>query len=137
VINQPLNIPKERMLPAIGQVFKIYPKMISLLFFIALGGIVLSFYMSSLPNILWIAMRWDASYEYFNLRSGYMFLILGLGKIVGGYLGGYLCDIMTNQKVGAIILSLYYLGVLLSMIGLVYFETVVAVMLAAFIWGFQ
>lgn len=66
-----------------------------------------------------------------------MFLILGVGEIVGGYAAGHLSDKLSVQKVGALALSFYFMSCILSMVAVSYHETVVPVMAAAFFWGLQ
>lgn len=52
-------------------------------------------------------------------------------------MGGWLNDKISVQKVGAIALAGYMLAVIFSLIGVNFPETVVPVMIAAFLWGFQ
>jgi predicted MFS family arabinose efflux permease len=79
----------------------------------------------------------DAPREYVSMRTGIMLLIPGMGEIIGGYSAGQLSDALTIQKVGVVALSSYYMSVILSQISMSSHETVVPVMLAAFLWGFQ
>jgi hypothetical protein len=100
-------------------------------------GIAIAFYASSLHKILEMVLPIDATREYVSLRTGIMFIILGVGEIVGGYSAGHLSDTMTIQKVGSIALSFYYMSIILSQLAFTFHETVIPVMLAAFFWGLQ
>jgi hypothetical protein len=75
----------------------------------------------------------DDSREYVSMWTGIMFLILCIGAIVGGYSAGHLSDTLTIQKVGVIALSFYYMSAILNLIGMSFHETLVPVMLAAFL----
>jgi hypothetical protein len=110
--------------------------MIPLLSIIGLVGFAIGFYSSSLHKILEMTIP-DAPREYVNMRTGIMFLIMGIGEITGGYLAGRLSDTLTIQKVGVIAVSFYYMSVILSQIAMSFHETMVPVMLAAFLWGLQ
>jgi MFS family permease len=136
-VTQLNDFANEPVFSAVVRVFRFYSKMIPLLSWIGLVGVSIAFYASSLHKILEMALPKDATHEYVNLRTGIMFLILGMGEITGGYSAGRLSDTLTIQKVGAIALSFYYIGVILSQIAISFHETVVPVMLAAFFWGFQ
>lgn len=94
--------------------------MTPLLSSIGLVGIAIAFYASSLHRILALALPADASSEYMNLRTGIMFLLLGVGEIVGGYAAGHLSDKLTVQKVGALALSFYFISCIISIIALNY-----------------
>jgi MFS family permease len=135
--SQPNDFANEPVFSAVIRVFRFYPKMIPLLSTIGLVGISIAFYASSLHRILEMALPVDTTREYVSLRTGIMFLILGMGEITGGYSAGRLSDTLAIQKVGAIALSFYYMSVILSQIAISFHETVVPVMLAAFFWGFQ
>lgn len=111
--------------------------MAPLLSSIGLVGVAIAFYASSLHSILRLALPEDADKAYVNFRTGVMFLVLGSGEIIGGYMSGRLSDKLGIQKVGAIALCSFYIAVIISQLALVYHETVVPVMFAAFFWGFQ
>ena len=127
----------ERLMPAIARVFKFYPRMLPLLSSIGLVGISIAFYSSSLHKILEMALPHDADRNYVSMRTGIMFLMLGVGEIIGGYLAGSLSDKIGIRKVGSIALAGYMMSVLMSLVAINYNETVVPVMFAAFFWGFQ
>jgi MFS family permease len=126
----------EPVFSAVLRVFRFYAKMIPLLSIIGLVGFAIGFYSSSLHKILEMTIP-DAPREYVNMRTGIMFLIMGIGEITGGYLAGRLSDTLTIQKVGVIAVSFYYMSVILSQIAMSFHETMVPVMLAAFLWGLQ
>lgn len=94
--------------------------MIPLLSSIGLVGVAIAFYASSLHNILVLALPADAEREYVNMRTGIMFLMLGIGEITGGYSSGHLSDKLGIQKVGAIALCSFYLAVILSQFAITY-----------------
>jgi MFS family permease len=136
LVTQRNDFVNEPIFSAVLRVFRFYSKMIPLLSSIGLVGIAIAFYSSSLHKILEMTIP-DAPREYVSMRTGIMFLILGIGEIIGGYLAGRLSDTLTIQKVGVIALSFYYMSVILSQIAMSFHNTVVPVMLAAFLWGFQ
>jgi hypothetical protein len=111
---------------------RFYSKMIPLLPSIGLAGVAIALYSSSLYRILDMALP-DAPREYVSMRTGIMFVILGMGGIISEYSAGQLSDTLTIQKVRVIALSFYYMSVILSQTSISLHETVVPVMLAVFL----
>jgi hypothetical protein len=109
-----------KLIPAVIKVFKYYSKMKPLLSPIGLVGIAIAFYASSLHKILELALPADADKSYINLRTGFMFLALGVGEVTGGYSSGGLSDKLSIQKVGSIALCSFYLAVILSQLAITF-----------------
>jgi len=84
-----------------------------------------------------MALPADANQNYVSLRTGIMFLVLGLGEINGSYFSGRFSDKLSIRKVGAIALSAYIIAVSMSILAVTYNNTVVPVMISAFFWGFM
>ena len=70
-----------------------------------------------------------------EIRAGIALLAMGFGGLVGGYLGGKLCDIFGVKKVAYAGIALYaltcILSIVVSLVGAVPFSCV-----ACFAWGF-
>lgn len=71
-----------------------------------------------------------------NLNAGLCEILFGVGAIVGGYLGGMLCDIIRVRYCCLIAVCTYFLGCFLSIFADIYSSLGFA-MVCCVIWGFN
>ena len=89
------------------EVLRFYPKMLVMLSFIGVVGLVIGFYTSCLSGLIEETLPADSTKEYIRLRSGIGIMILGVGEILGGYVSGRNADQINIRTIGGIAVCVY------------------------------